>query len=259
MNAFTSISRKRATSLFQNIHSRNHQWKNSLHQQSFAFHSLPFFQKKKEEQQTYSRKNRQFLQFQLQSHMSTFPEKEQNNKTKMQKSKVAMKKAGTSIKDMIQTYGSTFIASYLSVYLGTLGIVYLGLDTGLIDPISITQFELPWHTHTINNDGELSMEDTENVDSAALFVANFMKKFPWTAPYSDLVISKPNLAKLGLAWVATKFTEPIRLPIAIAISRKIKKDVAVVDGDSMDSNNSSNVEDDTAVVKETVDALKKES
>jgi hypothetical protein len=194
--------------------------------------------------------------------MSTFPEKEQNNKTKMQKSKVAMKKAGTSVKDMIQTYGSTFITTYLSVYVGTLGIMYLGLDTGLIDPISITQFELPWHTHTINNDGELCMEDTENVDSAVLFVANFMKQFPWTAPYADLVISKPNLAKLGLAWVATKFSEPIRLPIAIAITRRIKKDVAVVDGDSMDSSNhSSNVEDDTAVVKETVDvdARKKES
>ena len=106
------------------------------------------------------------------------------------------------------------------------------------------------------------MEDTENVDSAALFVSNFMKQFPWTAPYADLVISKPNLAKLGLAWVATKFSEPIRLPIAIAITRQIKKDVVVdsVEEDCSDdgSNSMDSVENDS-VVKETVDSSKKES
>ncbi|GFH55272.1 hypothetical protein CTEN210_11748 [Chaetoceros tenuissimus] len=259
MNAFTSMSRKRAASLFQNIHSRNHQWKKSLHQQSYAFHTLPLnFQKKEENKYSNTRK---VIHLQSLS-LSTIP-KQDNNKTKMQKSKVAMKKAGTSVKDMMQTYGSTFITTYLSVYVGTLGIMYLGLDTGLIDPISITQFELPWHTHTITDDGELCMEDTENVDSAALFVANFMKQFPWTAPYADLVISKPNLAKLGLAWVATKFSEPIRLPIAIAITRQIKKDVVVdgsVEEDSSDGGSSDvdSVEKDT-LEKKTVNSSKKES
>ena len=99
------------------------------------------------------------------------------------------------------------------------------------------------------------------MDSAALFVAKFMKQFPWTAPYADLVISKPNLAKLGLVWVATKFSEPIRLPIAIAITRQIKKDVAVPDVEENGENGSNSVVSvkDETVGKENIDVRKKES
>ena len=132
-------------------------------------------------------------------------------------------KAMTKGRGLVQKYGYTFVATYLGVYVVTLGALFTGLDSGLIDPVSITSIELPWHATGVE-EGDNVTTDKEDFESAVDFVVSYMKKFPWTAPYTDVVSKNPHMANLGLAWVATKLTEPIRLPVSIAIVRKIKKE-----------------------------------
>lgn len=157
---------------------------------------------------------------------SDSPDSKTNNE-KMQnaaeKGKEAMTKGATSVRALIQKYGFTFVGTYMGIYFVTLGALFAGLDSGFIDPISITSIELPWHASG-TEEGTNVTTDREDFHSGVDFVVSYMKKFPWTAPYTDYVLRNPHLANLGLAWVATKLTEPIRLPVSIAIVRKIKKD-----------------------------------
>jgi Protein of unknown function (DUF1279). len=145
--------------------------------------------------------------------------------------KKAVSKGAVSLRGLIQKYGWTFVGTYLGVYFVTLGTLFISVDSGLIDPVTITSIEWPWHhpsggleDATGGDATNTTSSDQKDFDSAVEFVASYMKKFPWTAPYSDFVLRNPHLANFGIAWVATKFTEPIRLPVSIAIVRKIKKD-----------------------------------
>lgn len=150
-----------------------------------------------------------------------------------QRGKKAVSKGAVSLRGLIQKYGWTFVGTYLGVYFVTLGTLFISVDSGLIDPVTITSIEWPWHhpsggiEDAAGGSGggttNTTSSDQKDFDSAVEFVASYMKKFPWTAPYSDFVLRNPHLANFGIAWVATKFTEPIRLPVSIAIVRKIKK------------------------------------
>eukprot|EP00557_Chaetoceros_sp_GSL56_P005165 CAMPEP_0176501498 /NCGR_PEP_ID=MMETSP0200_2-20121128/14190_1 /TAXON_ID=947934 /ORGANISM="Chaetoceros sp., Strain GSL56" /LENGTH=316 /DNA_ID=CAMNT_0017900383 /DNA_START=80 /DNA_END=1030 /DNA_ORIENTATION=+ len=146
-----------------------------------------------------------------------------------QRGKAAVSKGALSIRGLIQKYGWTFVGTYMGLYFVTLGSLFISVDSGLIDPVTITSIEWPWHSSGVEDGtgatSTTSSSDQKDFDSAVEFVASYMKKFPWTAPYSDFVLRNPHLANLGIAWVATKLTEPIRLPVSIAIVRKIKKDV----------------------------------
>jgi hypothetical protein len=153
-----------------------------------------------------------------------------------QRGKKAVSKGAVSLRGLIQKYGWTFVGTYLGVYFVTLGTLFISVDSGLIDPVTITSIEWPWHPSGVEDAttagggggggdaSNTSSSDQKDFDSAVEFVASYMKKFPWTAPYSDFVLRNPHLANLGIAWVATKLTEPIRLPVSIAIVRKIKQD-----------------------------------
>jgi hypothetical protein len=144
-----------------------------------------------------------------------------------QRGKTAVSKGAISLRGLIQKYGWTFIGTYMGVYFVTLGTLFVSVDSGLIDPVTLTSIDWPWHSSGVEDATSSSTSpssDRQDFDSAVDFVASYMKKFPWTAPYSDVVLRNPHMANLGIAWVATKLTEPIRLPVSIAIVRKIKKD-----------------------------------
>ena len=139
-----------------------------------------------------------------------------------QKAKQVAKTSVTSMRGIIKKYGWTFIGTYLGVYFATLGTLFVSIDSGLIDPMTITSIELPWHS---SGGAEESMSaDKDDFDSGVEFISSYMKKFPWTAPYADIALKNPHMTNLALAWIAVKFTEPIRLPLSLGIVRKIAKD-----------------------------------
>lgn len=44
-----------------------------------------------------------------------------------------------------------------------------------------------------------------------------------TRPYAEKLTKNPNLINLGIAWVATKFTEPLRLAVTVAVTPRIAR------------------------------------
>jgi hypothetical protein len=112
-----------------------------------------------------------------------------------------------SVKAMFQQYGPVFVVTYGSLYLTTLGCLFMGVQSGVLDPASVFGF--------------LGQAD-ETKDTVQL-VVDFMQHHSITQPYAHVVESNPTYANLAVAWIATKFTEPVRLAVALPITPKIAR------------------------------------
>mmetsp|Transcript_20152 Transcript_20152/g.40425 ORF Transcript_20152/g.40425 Transcript_20152/m.40425 type:complete len:348 (+) Transcript_20152:204-1247(+) len=149
------------------------------------------------------------------------------------------------LKTLFQKYGYTFVATYLSIYFATLFTFFLALDSGLINPEMISDLfqstkEIACDTATAmgptGNDYGTSMNDaadayadgvsseiTQEKRTAADFVSSILGKWEWTAKHADKVERNPHLANLVVAWVMVKFTEPMRLGLAVWVVPKVAR------------------------------------
>jgi hypothetical protein len=120
----------------------------------------------------------------------------------------AAKKGVLSAKDLVQRYGPVFVGTYLSVYVVTVAGFFVGVESGVLDPAYI-----------------LSMvtSNEEAAKSTVEMVTEFMDNHSWTKPYVEVVARNPEMANLGVAWIAAKFTEPVRLVVTAAIVPKIAR------------------------------------
>jgi hypothetical protein len=123
-------------------------------------------------------------------------------------SRKAARKGARSASEMIQRYGPVFIGTYLSIYVTTLGSLYIGVESGVLDPAYI----MSW----VAEDGETSK-------STVHIVAEFLEHYSWTKQYAPLVEKHPGFANLGVAWIATKFTEPLRLGATAMVVPRIAR------------------------------------
>lgn len=121
--------------------------------------------------------------------------------------KVARKGAKTA-KEMLQQYGPVFVGTYMSVYFLTWGTLFLGMDSGLLDPVQIMGY---------------IGSGVEEGKSTVHLVVEYMEKYSWTKPYAAIVEKNPHFANLGVAWVTTKFTEPIRLAVTLGVVPKLAR------------------------------------
>jgi hypothetical protein len=78
----------------------------------------------------------------------------------------------------------------------------LSVESGVLDPAYV----MSWVT-----------DGNEEAKSSVQIIVEFMDHYPWTKPYAPMIENNPKMANLGVAWVATKFTEPIRLAITIPL------------------------------------------
>lgn len=113
-----------------------------------------------------------------------------------------------SLGGMIKQYGPVFIGTYMGVYLTTLGSFYLGVQSGVLDPIVLFQ--------------QLKITEVEAASSVQL-VVSFMEQHDITKPYAHIVEQNPYMANFAIAWIAVKFTEPVRLPVALAITPRVAR------------------------------------
>lgn len=140
---------------------------------------------------------------------------------------------------LFRKYGWTFFGTYMSVYVTTLVSLYACIDTGLLDPTTIANIDLPWHAPS----GTAAQDaDVREFHSTAEFVGSYLEKFAWTKQYASYVTKNPHTTNLALAWIATKLTEPIRLAVTIAIlpsvSKMIGKKSGVADTTGKNTNDS---------------------
>mmetsp|Transcript_40463 Transcript_40463/g.80464 ORF Transcript_40463/g.80464 Transcript_40463/m.80464 type:complete len:114 (-) Transcript_40463:174-515(-) len=65
-------------------------------------------------------------------------------------------------------------------------------------------------------------EETD-AKSTVQVVTEFMDHYSWTRPYVPIVENNPEVANLGVAWIAVKFTEPIRFGVTVAIVPRLAR------------------------------------
>jgi hypothetical protein len=118
------------------------------------------------------------------------------------------RKGAESMGEMFRMYGPVFVGTYLSVYVSTLGALYAGVQSGALDPVALF--------------GWLG-QDTGECHNTVDLVVEWMQKYSFTEAYAPSVEKHPYLANLGVAWIATKFTEPIRLAVALPLTPQIAK------------------------------------
>jgi len=167
-------------------------------------------------------------QYRFMSTMKDEMDSDEERKLKVRKAankgKAAMKSGATSLKDYIMTYprkyGKTFVVTYFSFYFLTLGSLFGVIDSGLVDPLTLAQIELPWHSGSAAN--AESAADAKEFTTSVEWVASQMKQYSLTEPYADSVENNPKLSNLAIAWVATKLTEPIRFFVALGVTHRLK-------------------------------------
>jgi hypothetical protein len=128
--------------------------------------------------------------------------KEITMEERRENARAAATKGAKSAGDLVKKYGPVFVGTYLSVYAATLGGLFLSVESGVLDPAYV----MSWVT-----------DGNEEAKSSVQIIVEFMDHYPWTKPYAPMIENNPKMANLGVAWVATKFTEPIRLAITIPL------------------------------------------
>jgi hypothetical protein len=119
-----------------------------------------------------------------------------------------------SAKLMLKQYGPVFVGTYMSVYFGTLGALFAGVESGLLDPAGL--FTMLGHAST---EGAAQGETINTVK----LVVDFMSNHAYLEPYAHYFERNPQVANLAVAWIAVKFTEPVRLAVSVAITPKLAR------------------------------------
>jgi hypothetical protein len=118
------------------------------------------------------------------------------------------RKGAKTVGEMFRMYGPVFVGTYATIYVSTLGALYAGVQSGALDPVALF--------------GWLG-QDTGDCHNTVDLVVDFMQKHTFTESYAPSVEKHPHLANLAVAWIATKFTEPIRLAIALPLTPRIAR------------------------------------
>lgn len=118
------------------------------------------------------------------------------------------RKGAKTMGDMFRMYGPVFVGTYATIYVSTLGALYLGVGSGALDPVSLFK---------------MLGQDTGNCHNTVDLVVDFMQRHTFTEAYAPSVEKHPHLANLAVAWIATKFTEPIRLAVALPLTPRIAR------------------------------------
>jgi hypothetical protein len=118
------------------------------------------------------------------------------------------RKGATTASGMIRQYGPVFVGTYFTIYWMSWGAIFCGMDSGLIDPVQIM--------------GYIS-GGVEDSKSTVHVLVEYLEKYDLTKPYAETVQKNPHIANLGVAWVANKFTEPVRLMLTIGIVPRLAR------------------------------------
>lgn len=122
------------------------------------------------------------------------------------------KHGARTVSAVFKKYGPVFVGTYASVYFSTLGLLFIGVQSGVLDPIVLFSWFGP--------EGASSQESTA---STVHLVVDFMDNHSFTKPYSHIIERHPAFANLAVAWIAVKFTEPIRLAVALTITPRVSR------------------------------------
>jgi len=141
------------------------------------------------------------------------------------------KEGAKTISGMIKQYGPVFVGTYASVYFLTLAGLFAGVESGVLDPVVLF--------------GWLGQDTGETANTVQL-VVDFMENHAITKPYAHVIENNPAVANLAVAWIAVKFTEPIRLAASIGLTPRVARYFGYSKKTTVDANKSNTASHSTA-------------
>jgi hypothetical protein len=152
------------------------------------------------------------------------------NLTASQKARILFKK-----------YGSVFVGTYFGVYFTTLFSFFVTLDSGLLDPDTLSQiFKVskdmacetadiigPTGSGASMNEAadayadEVTTEISNDKRTLVDIITGYLLSWEWTSRYAEKLSENPHLTNLAVAWFLVKFTEPVRLAASILLTPKV--------------------------------------
>uniref|UniRef100_H3GLJ1 DUF1279 domain-containing protein n=1 Tax=Phytophthora ramorum TaxID=164328 RepID=H3GLJ1_PHYRM len=115
------------------------------------------------------------------------------------------------LKDLWRKYGVVAIGTYLTMYGAVLGSVYLAIDQGWVRTNKRT-----------SSKGEGQSDETFNLVTTTNKFVRFAEDLG-IAQYLEVERVNSKTGTFLLAWIATKFTEPVRLALTIAVTPRIAR------------------------------------
>jgi hypothetical protein len=143
--------------------------------------------------------------------------------------KAMAKQGAITTYQKLKQYGPVFVLTYGSLYLITLSSIYVGVDSGTIDPVTMFSYinSITTGAHDalggdmMGGTGESVEDGMAESKTTAHMVIEYLQHYSFTRPVVPFLEKNPHFANLGVAWVATKFTEPVRLVVTMAVVPKL--------------------------------------
>ncbi|EKU20355.1 hypothetical protein NGA_2087520 [Nannochloropsis gaditana CCMP526] len=101
---------------------------------------------------------------------------------------------------MVKRYGAVAVITYLGVYVVTLSALFAAVESGL------TPFDY-------------GLDSNWLVEKAT----HLLENYSWSEPLVETIQTNPHAGNFAVAWVLTKFTEPLRMILTIAVVPRIAR------------------------------------
>lgn len=101
---------------------------------------------------------------------------------------------------MVKRYGAVAVVTYLGVYVGTLGMLFAAVESGV-------------------NPFDYGLDSGWLVEKAT----GMLEGYSWSEPFVEAIQKNPHAGNFAAAWILTKFTEPVRILVTIAIVPRIAR------------------------------------
>jgi hypothetical protein len=129
-----------------------------------------------------------------------------------------------SFRSMLRQYGPVFIGTYGVVYVSTVFGLFMGVQSGILDATSVMDYLSGTASSTADAGGaDVDPDIIQSAASTMTYMVEFLEYYSWTKPLAPIVQENPWTANFGIAWIMTKFTEPVRFGITVAVTPSIAK------------------------------------
>lgn len=148
----------------------------------------------------YSRNTNAVMEIPHRLYSATSHRDEKDSKT-TSSTDIAKPSMQEKFKKLWKNYGMIAVGTYLTMYVTTLGSLFLAVDYDILNAASV------------------GLDPIVAIDK----FCGVVELFTGNHSFPEYVREHPHVGKFGIAWVMCKFTEPLRLGITIAVVPQVAK------------------------------------
>lgn len=127
-----------------------------------------------------------------------------------------------SFRSMLRRYGKVFISTYMAVYVTTVLGLFTVVQSGQLDAMYIMSL-LTGSSSPADPGGVTDPDTIKEAATAMKEMVEFLESYTLTKPFAPMVEQYPWTGNFAIAWIATKFTEPIRFGVTVVVTPSIAK------------------------------------